>query len=57
VNLPFIPHDDPRVIDRTGALELDGIPKRLLVIGGGIIGLEMATASTTRSARRSPWSS
>ncbi|MBU3031762.1 dihydrolipoyl dehydrogenase [Paracoccus marinaquae] len=42
VQLPFIPHDDPRVIDSTGALELDGIPKRLLVLGGGIIGLEMA---------------
>jgi dihydrolipoamide dehydrogenase len=42
VHLPFIPHDDPRVLDSTGALELDGIPKRLLVIGGGIIGLEMA---------------
>jgi dihydrolipoamide dehydrogenase len=43
VTLPFIPHDDPRVIDSTGALALDGEPKRLLVIGGGIIGLEMAT--------------
>ncbi|HSK38455.1 MAG TPA: NAD(P)/FAD-dependent oxidoreductase, partial [Arenibaculum sp.] len=43
VTLPFIPHQDARVIDSTGALELDGIPKRLLVIGGGIIGLEMAT--------------
>jgi dihydrolipoamide dehydrogenase len=43
VTLPFIPHADPRVIDSTGALELDGIPKRLLVLGGGIIGLEMAT--------------
>ena len=43
VTLPFIPHDDPRVIDSTGALELGGIPQRLLVIGGGIIGLEMAT--------------
>ena len=43
VTLPFIPHSDPRVIDSTGALELAGIPKRLLVIGGGIIGLEMAT--------------
>jgi dihydrolipoamide dehydrogenase len=43
VTLPFIPHDDPRVIDSTGALELDGMPERLLVIGGGIIGLEMAT--------------
>ena len=43
VTLPFIPHADPRVIDSTGALELAGIPKRLLVVGGGIIGLEMAT--------------
>ena len=43
VTLPFIPHDDPRVIDLTGALELNGLPKRLLVLGGGIIGLEMAT--------------
>jgi dihydrolipoamide dehydrogenase len=42
VTLPFIPHDDPRVMDSTGALELDGVPKRLLVLGGGIIGLEMA---------------
>jgi dihydrolipoamide dehydrogenase len=43
VKLPFVPHDDPRVIDSTGALELEDIPKRLLVLGGGIIGLEMAT--------------
>jgi len=43
VTLPFIPHEDPRVIDSTGALELNGLPKRLLVLGGGIIGLEMAT--------------
>jgi dihydrolipoyl dehydrogenase len=43
VELPFVPHDDPRVIDSTGALELERIPQRLLVIGGGIIGLEMAT--------------
>ncbi len=42
VKLPFIPHDDPRVMDSTDALELENIPKRLLVIGGGIIGLEMA---------------
>ena len=42
IKLPFIPHDDERVIDSTGALELDGIPKRMLVLGGGIIGLEMA---------------
>jgi dihydrolipoamide dehydrogenase len=43
VTLPFIPHGDPRVVDSTGALELNGLPKRLLVLGGGIIGLEMAT--------------
>ena len=42
VKLPFIPHDDHRVIDSTGALELGGVPARLLVLGGGIIGLEMA---------------
>lgn len=42
VTLPFIPHDDPRVIDSTGALELADIPERMLVLGGGIIGLEMA---------------
>ncbi len=41
VKLPFVP-EDPRIIDSTGALELGGIPKRLLVVGGGIIGLEMA---------------
>src|SRR6188472_3454915 len=40
--LPFIPHDDPRVITSTGALELTEIPGRMLVVGGGIIGLEMA---------------
>lgn len=42
VKLPFIP-DDPRVIDSTGALALEGVPEHMLVIGGGIIGLEMAT--------------
>ncbi|NCP58072.1 MAG: dihydrolipoyl dehydrogenase, partial [Thiomicrospira sp.] len=42
VKLPFIPHDDPRVMDSTDALELEEVPKRMLVIGGGIIGLEMA---------------
>ncbi len=41
--LPFVPWDDARVMDSTDALELPEIPKRLLVIGGGIIGLEMAT--------------
>ena len=42
VRLPDFPWDDPRVMDSTGALELADIPKRLLVVGGGIIGLEMA---------------
>jgi len=42
IKLPFLP-DDPRVVDSTGALLLTSIPKRMLVIGGGIIGLEMAT--------------
>jgi dihydrolipoamide dehydrogenase len=41
--LPGFPYDDPRIIDSTGALELREVPRRLLVIGGGIIGLEMAT--------------
>jgi dihydrolipoamide dehydrogenase len=43
VTLPFIPHQDPRVLDSTGALELHDVPRRLLVLGAGIIGLEMAT--------------
>jgi dihydrolipoamide dehydrogenase len=43
VKIPIFPHGDPRLIDSTGALELKDIPKRLLIIGGGIIGLEMAT--------------
>jgi dihydrolipoamide dehydrogenase len=41
--IPSFPFDDPRVMDSTDALELNGIPKRLLIVGGGIIGLEMAT--------------
>lgn len=41
--LPFIPWDDPRVMDSTDALEIEAVPERLLVVGGGIIGLEMAT--------------
>ena len=41
IQLPFIPHDDPRIWDSTDALELQEIPKRLLLMGGGIIGLEM----------------
>ena len=43
VRLPDFPWDDPRIVDSTGALALDGVPRRLLVVGGGIIGLEMAT--------------
>ena len=50
VRLPFIP-EDPRVIDSTRALELDAVPKRMLVIGGGIIGLEMGTVYSTLGAR------
>jgi dihydrolipoamide dehydrogenase len=41
--IPRLPYDDPRLKDSTGALELEEVPKRLLIIGGGIIGLEMAT--------------
>ncbi|QFI39814.1 dihydrolipoyl dehydrogenase [Moritella marina ATCC 15381] len=43
VKLPFIPHEDPRVWDSTDALELKEVPGKLLVLGGGIIGLEMGT--------------
>ncbi|MEN8175565.1 MAG: dihydrolipoyl dehydrogenase [Pseudomonadota bacterium] len=43
VQIPGFPQDDPRLMDSTGALELADIPARMLVIGGGIIGLEMAT--------------
>ncbi len=49
--LPFIPWDDPRVWDSTDALELHTIPKRLLVVGGGIIGLEMATVYSALGAQ------
>lgn len=48
--LPFLP-DDPRIVDSTGALELRSRPKKLLVIGGGIIGLEMGTVYSTLGAR------
>jgi dihydrolipoamide dehydrogenase len=51
VKLPFIPHDDLRVIDSTGALALQTIPARLLVIGGGIIGLEMGTVYEALGSR------
>ncbi|WP_192255805.1 dihydrolipoyl dehydrogenase [Mesorhizobium caraganae] len=50
VHLPFLPKD-PRIVDSTGALELPFIPKRMLVIGGGIIGLEMATVYSALGAR------
>jgi dihydrolipoamide dehydrogenase len=50
VKLPFLP-DDPRIVDSTGALLLKSIPKRMLVIGGGIIGLEMATVYSTLGTR------
>ncbi|HEV7639289.1 MAG TPA: dihydrolipoyl dehydrogenase [Gaiellaceae bacterium] len=51
VQLPGLPYDDPRLIDSTGALELTDVPGRLLVIGGGIIGLEMATVYEALGAR------
>ena len=50
VKLPFLP-DDPRIVDSTGALQLKSIPKRMLVVGGGIIGLEMATVYSTLGTR------
>ncbi|NAW65076.1 dihydrolipoyl dehydrogenase [Photobacterium halotolerans] len=43
IELPFIPHEDPRIWDSTDALELKEVPEKLLVMGGGIIGLEMGT--------------
>ncbi len=50
VRLPFLP-DDPRVVDSTGALALQSTPKRMLIVGGGIIGLEMGTVYSTLGAR------
>ena len=50
VKLPFMP-DDPRVVDSTGALLLEKIPKRMLIVGGGIIGLEMGTVYSALGAR------
>ncbi len=50
MKLPFMP-EDPRVVDSTGALELRQVPQRMLVIGGGIIGLEMATVYATLGAK------
>ncbi len=50
VHLPFMPKD-PRVVDSTGALDLATEPKRMLILGGGIIGLEMGTVYSTLGAR------
>ncbi len=50
VRLPFMPKD-PRVVDSTGALALKEVPKRMLILGGGIIGLEMGTVYSTLGAR------
>ncbi|MFC3875517.1 dihydrolipoyl dehydrogenase [Neisseria musculi] len=50
VNLPFIP-EDPRIIDSTGALALQSVPGKMLIIGGGIIGLEMGTVYSTLGTR------
>ncbi len=50
VRLPFLP-DDPRIVDSTGALTLEQAPKNMLIIGGGIIGLEMGTVYSTLGAR------
>ncbi len=51
VKLPFFPKDDPRIVTSTGALELRQNPKRMLIVGGGIIGLEMGTVYSTLGAR------
>ena len=51
VKLPFLPKDDPRIMTSTGALELRQQPKRMLVIGGGIIGLEMGTVYSSLGTR------
>ena len=49
--LPFAPKDDPRVVDSTGALDFPLIPKKMLVVGGGIIGLEMGSVYSTLGSR------
>lgn len=50
-SLPLLPKDDPRVIDSTGAVAIETIPSRMLVLGGGVIGLEMATVYAALGAR------
>ncbi|MCR4304992.1 MAG: dihydrolipoyl dehydrogenase [Gallionella sp.] len=49
--IPGFPYDDPRIMDSTGALQLQDVPKRMLIIGGGIIGLEMATVYDALGSR------
>lgn len=51
IKLPFVPYDDPRILDSTSALQLERIPEHLLVLGGGIIGLEMATVYQSLGAK------
>ncbi|AEF53114.1 dihydrolipoyl dehydrogenase [Marinomonas posidonica] len=51
IRLPFVPYDDPRILDATSALQLERIPKHMLVLGGGIIGLEMATVYQALGAK------
>ncbi|MEW8015402.1 MAG: dihydrolipoyl dehydrogenase [Candidatus Sedimenticola endophacoides] len=51
VEIPVFPHGDPRLIDSTGALALEEVPRRMLVIGGGIIGLEMGTVYASLGSR------
>ncbi|HWK62621.1 MAG TPA: dihydrolipoyl dehydrogenase [Eoetvoesiella sp.] len=50
VKLPFLP-DDPRIVDSTGALQLASVPQKMLIVGGGIIGLEMGTVYSALGAR------
>ena len=49
--IPGLPYDDPRIIDSTGALQLRDVPQRMLIVGGGIIGLEMATVYDALGSR------
>ncbi len=51
IKIPGLPHDDPRVMDSTDALEIADIPARMLIVGGGIIGLEMASVYSALGAR------
>jgi len=51
IRIPGFPHDDPRVVNSTGALEIRDIPERMLVVGGGIIGLEMASVYSALGAQ------